>query len=52
MEVLFKLLIDIIELVDNEFKLLKMVIDVLFKLVILEFIVNTDKPDVYISPIT
>ena len=29
-----------------------MVVDVLFKLVILEFIVNTDKPDVFTSPTT
>ncbi len=31
---------------------LKMVVDVLFKLVILEFIVNTDKPDAFTLPTT
>ena len=51
-DVAFKLLIDNVELVDNEFKLLKIVVDVVFKLLTLEFIVNTDKPDVFISPTT
>ncbi len=51
-DVLFKLVMDNVELVDSEFKLLKMVVDVLFKLAILEFIVNTDKPDAFTSPTT
>ena len=33
-DVVFKLLIDNVELVDNEFKLLNMVVDVAFKLLI------------------
>ena len=40
MDVLFKLLIDNNEFVDNEFKLLNIVVDVLFKLLIdnIEFV--------------
>ena len=51
-DVLFKLLIDNIEFVDNEFKLLNIVVDVVFKLLRFEFIANTDKPDVVILPTT
>jgi hypothetical protein len=51
-DVAFKLLIDNVELVDKLFKLLKIVVDVLFKLNRFEFIVNTDKPDVVIFPTT
>ena len=62
-DVAFKLSIFNLLKVDSEFKLLKMVVDVLFKLVIdnielvdklfkLEFIVNTDKLDAFISPTT
>ncbi len=51
-DVAFKLSIFNLLKVDIEFKLLKMVVDVLFRLLILEFIVNTDKPDAFISPTT
>jgi hypothetical protein len=51
-DVVFNLFIDNVELVDKLFKLLKIVVDVLFKLMRFEFIVNTDKPDVVIFPTT
>ena len=38
--------------VDFEFKLLNMVVDVAFKLLILEFTVNTDRPEPIILPAT
>ncbi len=51
-EVALILLIDNVELVDKLFKLLKMVVEVVLKLLRFEFIVNTDKSDVVISPTT
>ncbi len=51
-DVAFKLSMFNLLKADVEFKLIKMGVDVAFKLLILEFIVNTDKPDVIILSAT